>query len=244
MERRRGQIPSKPTAGTMRKVLAVSGNLCAFPGCSSPIVDDTEAMVGEICHIRARSPGGPRYDATQTEQARHAFENLVSLCRNHHAVVDGNPGLYPAESLQAMKAAREDGVRRRAGREDVNGPPGRVGSVVTVGRAAGGVIVDSPNSIIARSVSLRGPSGGAKIQPAQGTIGAEGNACRYVAHLISRHNEYASRETSRTTAFRHGAISKNVEHRSRSQWRLLPMTVSMMYADTFRAASRERASPS
>lgn len=51
---------SRPSEQTIKKLFALSGNLCAFPGCSSPIVEAAGAITGEICHIHAQRKGGPR----------------------------------------------------------------------------------------------------------------------------------------------------------------------------------------
>jgi tetratricopeptide (TPR) repeat protein len=99
---------SSPTVTTIKRLFAASGNQCAFPGCALPLVDpDSGAVLGEICHVRARSPGGPRYDATQTEEQCHAFENLLLLCPSHHKIVDDNPDVYPVERLLEIKARHE-----------------------------------------------------------------------------------------------------------------------------------------
>lgn len=45
-------MTQQPTTKTIKCLFAASGNRCAFPGCDRPLV------TGEICHIRARSPGG------------------------------------------------------------------------------------------------------------------------------------------------------------------------------------------
>jgi hypothetical protein len=101
---------ASPTALTLRLLYTFSGNLCAFPGCATPIVDaPTHTFTGEVCHIKARSPEGPRYDPNQSETARHAFENLVLMCPMHHKVIDDehNLGLFTVERLQEMKADHE-----------------------------------------------------------------------------------------------------------------------------------------
>ena len=88
-----------PSAPTIKRLFAVSGNTCAFPGCNIPLVDATSGKVtARICHIKARQPGGPRYDAQQTEDERHAFENLVLMCPMHHDVIDSDAETYTVES--------------------------------------------------------------------------------------------------------------------------------------------------
>jgi tetratricopeptide (TPR) repeat protein len=99
---------SSPATVTIKRLFAVSGNQCAFPDCSLPLVDSVSGTVlGEICHIKARSPDGPRYDPAQTERARHAFENLLLLCPAHHKVVDGDPDKYTVEKLKQIKEQHE-----------------------------------------------------------------------------------------------------------------------------------------
>ncbi len=103
--------PSVPTDATVKRLYAQSGNLCAFPACRVRIVQDA-IMVGAICHIRAASPLGPRYDAGQTNAERHGEDNLILLCANHHRLVDGDVKAYPAEQLQGMKARHQASVAR------------------------------------------------------------------------------------------------------------------------------------
>jgi hypothetical protein len=43
----------------------------------------------------------------QSQEDRHAFENLLLLCANHHRVIDGNLGKYTVDSLRKMKAVHE-----------------------------------------------------------------------------------------------------------------------------------------
>jgi tetratricopeptide (TPR) repeat protein len=100
---------SGPSTTTIKKLFAVSGNQCAFPGCIQQLVDtETDTVVGEICHIKAQSPKGPRYDPQQTDDERHGFDNLLLLCHNHHKAVDDHPETYTVETLREYKTQRED----------------------------------------------------------------------------------------------------------------------------------------
>ena len=58
---------TEPAEKTVRRLFALSGNMCAFPGCSLPVVESAGTITGEICHIKARSKDGPRYDAAQSD---------------------------------------------------------------------------------------------------------------------------------------------------------------------------------
>ncbi|WP_063002578.1 hypothetical protein [Nocardia mikamii] len=46
--------------------------------------------LGEIAHIVADSPNGPRGDSPLTAAARNDYQNLILLCNQHHRV--GNFG--------------------------------------------------------------------------------------------------------------------------------------------------------
>lgn len=99
--------PTKPSLPTIKRLFAKSGDRCAFPGCAVHVVQGI-TIVADICHIKAASPFGPRYDPTQTATERHAFENLILLCANHHRIIDDDPDSYPVDGLQRMKRAHED----------------------------------------------------------------------------------------------------------------------------------------
>lgn len=62
---------------------------------------------GRICHVRAASAGGPRYDPAQTREERHSFDNLILLCPVHHDVIDSDVEAYSVERLLAMKHDHE-----------------------------------------------------------------------------------------------------------------------------------------
>lgn len=91
-----------------KRLFAVSGNICAFPKCPLPLTDAQSGKVtGRICHVKARNPSGPRYDASQTDEERHAFENLILMCPIHHDVIDADETSYTVERLLQIKADHE-----------------------------------------------------------------------------------------------------------------------------------------
>lgn len=63
-------------------------------------------MLGEICHIKAQSPDGPRYDSAQSDKDRHNFDNLLLLCSSHHKVIDDDLVTYTVEHLTTFKTPR------------------------------------------------------------------------------------------------------------------------------------------
>jgi hypothetical protein len=96
----------KPTEKTLRLLYAKSGNRCAYPDCPIPISDGT-TLFGEAAHIKAESPGGPRYDPSQTAEGRRSFENLILLCGVHHKCVDSDLVSYTVDRLRQMKLDHE-----------------------------------------------------------------------------------------------------------------------------------------
>jgi hypothetical protein len=96
----------KPSEQTIKKLFALSGNFCAFPGCDQKIFDEQGNLIGEICHIEAANPDGERYNFAQSDQERASFENLIVLCANHHKVTN-NVSIYTVASLKTMKTSHE-----------------------------------------------------------------------------------------------------------------------------------------
>lgn len=214
-----------PSEKTIKRLFAMSGNICAFPGCQLPIVESVGTITGEICHIRAQSEGGPRFDKAQTEIERHGFDNLVLLCRRHHKVVDTQPDVYPTEALQEIKAIHETMMERPEQATDhfyariLLSDRQRI----EVNNNSGNVVIDSPGAILANSVTVKTIRKTVKVNAPPGTIGANQGPSRYIQYLITRYNEFASTDKTRKTKFSYGAISRNIETTFRAQWRLLSM---------------------
>jgi hypothetical protein len=103
--------PSGPTTATIKRLFAVSGNMCAFPKCVTPLVHGRK-VIGKICHIRAQNEGGPRYDPTQTAAERHGYDNLILMCGRHHDVIDDDQDAYTVEYLRQLKDTHEQKASR------------------------------------------------------------------------------------------------------------------------------------
>jgi hypothetical protein len=100
------RTPTRPTIAAIKRLFALSGNRCAFPKCRTLIVQGA-VLAGEVCHIKGRKRGAPRYDSKQTPSARHAYGNLLLLCSTHHTIVDADAESYSVEVLRKMKAIHE-----------------------------------------------------------------------------------------------------------------------------------------
>lgn len=90
----------------VKRLFAKSGNQCAIPWCCAPLVVEDHS-IAEICHIRARRKGGPRYDPALTAAQKDDFQNLILLCPTHHTEVDKSPVKYSVDILTEMKEMHE-----------------------------------------------------------------------------------------------------------------------------------------
>lgn len=112
-----------PTPTTQRKVLAESGNQCAWATCSRRIVSrDFGTIVGKICHIKARSEGGKRFDYSQSEEQNRSRSNLIAMCGEHHDVIDDRDDVFTVEKLHDMKSGHEAKLAKDADRGWVTFP--------------------------------------------------------------------------------------------------------------------------
>lgn len=106
------------TDATKKILHALSGNECAYPDCTEPLIaPGTEksdvAILGHVCHIYARSDNGPRGKSDLTDEERDSYSNLILLCRNCHARIDNQHDTYPADTLKQWKREHEAKVRDR-----------------------------------------------------------------------------------------------------------------------------------
>ena len=199
----------EPTRTTVKKLFARCRNRCAFPECSAPIVEDNGTITGIICHIRARSRGGPRFDAKQTAEQRHAFENLIVMCSRHSKVIDSEPLRYTAKMLGGFKAAHEQ--------------PGEIELSQADGKKVDVLLAEYREiNIIAQKVVFT-KSKGPTIDPPAGSIGSDLLMRNYTKHLIDRYNDFASKQPGRTK-FSFAAIHSLIKKRYRvGKWELVPI---------------------
>jgi hypothetical protein len=95
--------PSEPSVQTIKRLFGQSGNLCAFPNCTQPLISGS-TVLGKACHIKGRRPGSPRYDAMQDNEERHGYDNLILMCGAHHDVIDSDEKSYTVERLHEIKS--------------------------------------------------------------------------------------------------------------------------------------------
>jgi uncharacterized protein YfcZ (UPF0381/DUF406 family) len=88
------------------------GMRCSNPQCRQPTAGPGELAtlsvnIGVGAHICAASPGGPRFNATQTPGERSAIENGIWLCQNCAKLIDNDPARFPVELLYRWKRDAE-----------------------------------------------------------------------------------------------------------------------------------------
>lgn len=90
----------------LRALFARSGNRCAFPGCTAPLVSEKNLFIAQVCHIEVAELKGERFNPQKTDEQRRAYDNLILLCYPRHVETD-DAALYPPDRLRAMKAEHE-----------------------------------------------------------------------------------------------------------------------------------------
>lgn len=91
-----------------------AAGICSNPGCREDLTVLVEGNrsfnVGEMAHVIARSPEGPR---GESGGGSDEYENLVLLCPTCHRTIDKAPdGIYPAEVLYRWKTDHELAIRK------------------------------------------------------------------------------------------------------------------------------------
>lgn len=216
-----------PSDKTVKRLFALSRNRCAYPKCETPIVHPSGTVTGEVCHIRAQSAGGPRFDPAQTEETRHAFENLILLCSVHHRVVDAQPDIHTVELLREMKEMHE-----RDGDIELSQESARMAqklfehcqlSVQATGNAQ--VMLASPGGIQAQQVVIKTSKRRAPtILPTQGAIGHDLAKRNYTLHLIERYNEFQKWDSSKLGKGKYIVIHRAIKNEFGAKWDLVPET--------------------
>ena len=106
------------TEATKRVLSDRVQGFCSNPACGAqtkgPHTDDDKVTnVGTASHIHAASPGGPRYDPSQTQHERRAHANGIWLCRKCGTLVDSDANRYPVDLLHSWKLDAEAKARLR-----------------------------------------------------------------------------------------------------------------------------------
>jgi Domain of unknown function (DUF4263) len=89
-------------------VFAKAGYRCSFPGCNAILSTESGIFIGQIAHIAASSPGGPRFDPGVVDA--NTEDNLIVLCPTHQELVDREPIVYHYQWLKTAKLNHERAI--------------------------------------------------------------------------------------------------------------------------------------
>jgi hypothetical protein len=101
---------------TLKLLWGRAAGRCALPTCRIELyVDATDydpmVIIGEIAHIEASSDSGPRANRAKTKKERDEYDNLILLCKNCHARLDGQKNTNTVEYIRKLRTDHEAWVR-------------------------------------------------------------------------------------------------------------------------------------
>jgi hypothetical protein len=115
----------------IKRIIASRVNYrCSNPSCrvatSGPQVHPEKALnIGVAAHITAASPGGPRYDSSQTPNERRHASNAIWLCQNCAKLIDNDEARFTVSELRRWKADAEAEAFAQIGKATVSRQPRR-----------------------------------------------------------------------------------------------------------------------
>lgn len=124
---------------TRRILMARAGGVCSMPDCRCDVIQEVEGkdrfvITGEVAHIVAQEPGGPRGSHPYDRSVIDEYDNLILLCEKHHKIVDSSPEQYPVERLRQIKLDHEEWVASTRSRQErftgINQPSALVSETV------------------------------------------------------------------------------------------------------------------
>jgi hypothetical protein len=166
-----------------------------MPRCLSVLVNG-EHVLAEICHIRARRKGGPRYDPALSAADRDGFANLILFCPTCHTLADKDRKTYTVDFLTRAKAFHEgqavvelttpviDQALRIFAKISENNSAKAVAKGRGIAVAIGG---DNHAPINIKTSTDRG----VRAYPAN-SIGADANLTNYIEYLCGLYVDYAA----------------------------------------------------
>jgi hypothetical protein len=100
-----------------------AANRCSFTDCKIELTPDgAKETLGEMAHIIAKSPDGPRGKSDIPPESRDSYENLILLCPTHHKIVDKDPEKWTVDILKQMKEKHEKWVIEQLEKGDITTP--------------------------------------------------------------------------------------------------------------------------
>jgi hypothetical protein len=217
---------SQPTERTLKVLFTRSKNLCAFTNCNSPIIEESDTVTGEICHIKGASPNGPRFDPTQDEAERHALANLLICCGRHHKLIDFESEKYTVDVLVKMKRDHE-----LANTFEIDPRTAKVAkdllkqySSLVVHSNSGQIAVQSPGAIQANTINIKTTKSKLVIAPPAGSIGDDREKLAYVTYLIDRYQSFQKGDKTKVGGNKYIIIYNAIKREFKESWKLISIT--------------------
>lgn len=95
----------------LKRLWGRAAGRCSHPECGVECLtfleSENSTVIGEMAHIVARSPAGPRGKSRHPDDG---YSNLILLCPTHHTLVDKAPREFPAQMLLKWKAEHERAI--------------------------------------------------------------------------------------------------------------------------------------
>ena len=104
------------SARTLKVLWGRAAGRCAIPTCRIELLAeateyDPVVIIGEIAHIEAASDAGPRANPSKSRRERDEYDNLILLCQNCHARLDGQKNTNSIEYICRLRNDHEAWVR-------------------------------------------------------------------------------------------------------------------------------------
>jgi hypothetical protein len=215
---------AQPSFSTIKALFAKSRNRCAFPGCIAPLVESTETVTGQICHIRAEKDRGPRYEKNFPIERLNASENLLLMCARHHKIIDTETEKYSTDVLLCLKREHEE-----QGVVDISPSVAKDAEAllahhlsITVTSNTGPVSINSPGSIQAETLNIKTTRPKLVVAAPIGSIGASQPMSAYCKYLIARYNEYQKADFTAKSNYKYMALPNAVMRKFGNRWQDLP----------------------
>jgi hypothetical protein len=114
--RRHKTSPRRYDARTLKILWGRAAGRCAIPECRIDLFaeatkHDPIVPIGDIAHIEAASNKGPRANRMACAKDRDQYKNLILLCKNCHARLDGQKNTNTVDVIRKLKADHEAWVR-------------------------------------------------------------------------------------------------------------------------------------
>lgn len=120
-----GNDARKYTDKTLKRLFGLSGNQCAFLGCTKTLVNTRNAKDSNICHIEAANEDGERYNPSMSDVERADYPNLILLCIQHHDETN-DVEEYTVDVLKKVKHNHESDLLN----QKINRNPSMLGNVI------------------------------------------------------------------------------------------------------------------